>query len=75
VLQKRLQLQGSSYVALLQETRLTIAREHLRFKSMSITELALNLGYADVSVFSRSFRRLTGMSARQWRYSAGRMEN
>ena len=75
VLQKRLQLQGSSYVTLLQETRLTIAREHLRFKSMSITELALNLGYADVSVFSRSFRRLTGMSARQWRYSAGRMEN
>ncbi|MBP6723766.1 MAG: AraC family transcriptional regulator ligand-binding domain-containing protein [Halioglobus sp.] len=73
VLQKRLQLQGSSYVTLLQETRLTIAREHLRFKSMSITELALNLGYADVSVFSRSFRRLTGMSARQWRYSAGRM--
>jgi AraC-like DNA-binding protein len=75
VLQKRLQLQGSSYVTLLQETRLTIAREHLRFKAMSITELALNLGYADVSVFSRSFRRLTGMSARQWRDSAGRMEN
>lgn len=66
VLQKRLRLEGSSYVKLLQETRLTIAKEHLRFKSMSITDLALNLGYADVSVFSRSFRRLTGMSARQW---------
>lgn len=66
VLQKRLRLEGSTYVKLLQETRLTIAREHLRYKSMSITELALNLGYADVSVFSRSFRRLTGMSARQW---------
>jgi AraC-like DNA-binding protein len=67
VLQKRLQSHGSSYMALLQETRLTIAMEHLRFKSMSVTDLALNLGYADVSVFSRSFRQLTGMSARQWR--------
>ncbi|MCB1701500.1 MAG: AraC family transcriptional regulator ligand-binding domain-containing protein [Halioglobus sp.] len=66
VLQKRLRLEGVSYVTLLQETRLTIAREHLRFKSMSITDLALNLGYADVSVFSRSFRKLTGVSARQW---------
>jgi AraC-like DNA-binding protein len=66
VLQKRLQQEGSSYVKLLQDTRLTIAREHLRVGSMSITDLALNLGYADVSVFSRNFRRLTGMSARQW---------
>lgn len=71
VLQKRLQLEGASYVALLQETRLTIAKEHLRFKSMSITDLALNLGYADVSVFSRSFRQLTGMSARQWQEQRG----
>jgi len=66
VLQKRLQAEGTSYVALLQETRLAIAKEHLRFRSMSITNLALNLGYADVSVFSRNFRRLTGVSARQW---------
>lgn len=70
VLQKRLRAAGCSYVELLQETRLTIAREHLRYKSMSITDLALNLGYADVSVFSRSFRRLTGMSARQWQREA-----
>lgn len=71
VLQKRLRSQGTSYVNLLKETRLTIAREHLRFRSMSITDLALNLGYGDVSAFSRSFRRLAGMSARQWQDSAG----
>lgn len=70
VLQKRLRSQGSSYGALLQETRLAIASEHLRFKSMSITDLALNLGYADVSVFSRCFKHLTGMSAREWQARA-----
>jgi AraC-like DNA-binding protein len=72
VLQKRLQREGSSYVKLLQDTRMTIAMEHLRFNAMSITDLALNLGYADVSVFSRSFRRQTGMSARQWQNRSGR---
>jgi AraC-like DNA-binding protein len=66
VLQKRLRLAGSSYVKLLQETRMAIAREHLRFKSMSTTDLALNLGYAEVSVFSRSFKRLMGVSPREW---------
>jgi AraC-like DNA-binding protein len=66
VLQKRLQQQGTSYVQLLQETRLCMAKEYLRMRKVSITDLALNLGYADVSVFSRSFKRLTGMSARQW---------
>lgn len=70
VLQKCLQAEDTSYVALLQETRMTIAREHLRLGSMSITSLALNLGYADVSVFSRNFRRMTGMTATQWQRSA-----
>jgi AraC-like DNA-binding protein len=66
VLQKRLKKLGSSYGDLLQQTRREIAEQHLRHGSMSITELALNLGYADVSVFSRHFRKWTGRSPRQW---------
>ena len=33
----------------------------------SITDIALQLGYAETAVFSRHFRRWTGKSPRQWR--------
>jgi len=66
VLQKKLQQQGTSYSKLLRETRMEIAEQHLRHKTMGITDLALNLGYAEVSVFSRNFKQWTGLSPRQW---------
>jgi AraC-like DNA-binding protein len=66
VLQKRLQKSGTSYAALLRETRLEIAVQHLRARTIGITELALNLGYAEVSVFSRNFKQWTGQSPRAW---------
>jgi AraC-like DNA-binding protein len=66
VLQKRLQKEGTNYAALLRETRLDIAKQHLRARTMAITDLALNLGYAEVSVFSRNFKQWTGLSPRAW---------
>ena len=71
VLQKRLQKQGASYVKLLQQTRRELAEQHLRHQSMSVTDLALNLGYADVSVFSRHFKQWTGLSPRNWQQQHG----
>jgi AraC-like DNA-binding protein len=38
---------------------------------MSVTDLALNLGYADVSVFSRHFKQWTGLSPRNWQQQHG----
>lgn len=67
VLQKRLQAAGSNFGELLRDTRLDIARQHLLHSRLSITELALNLGYAEVAVFSRNFRSWTGHSPLQWR--------
>jgi AraC-like DNA-binding protein len=67
VLQKRLKLEGSSFSQLLQETRLEVAKQNLLRDKTSITDLALNLGYADVSVFSRHFKQWTGFSPRNWR--------
>ena len=67
VLQKRLQSMNSSFAELLRDTRLEIARQHLLHSHLSITELALNLGYAEVAVFSRNFRSWTGESPLQWR--------
>ncbi|SHE71850.1 transcriptional regulator, AraC family [Microbulbifer donghaiensis] len=67
VLQKRLQQEGSSFRELLQCTRMEIAQRHLQHGQLSITDLALNLGYADVAIFSRNFRRWTGLSPRLWK--------
>jgi AraC-like DNA-binding protein len=67
VLQKHLQGMGSSFGELLRTTRLDIARQYLLHSRLSITELALNLGYAEVAVFSRNFKSWTGETPLQWR--------
>ena len=74
VLQKRLAAQGAGYSQLLRETRQQIAEQYLANNAMSVTDLALNLGYAEVAVFSRHFKQWTGLSPRQWqqRYIATR---
>ncbi len=66
VLQQRLQSHQRSYGELLREVRREVAEQHLRYPSTSITELAFRLGYAEPSVFSRSFKQWTGLSPRQW---------
>lgn len=66
VLQQRLKHQDCSYGSLLRDTRREIAEQHLRYRSMAITELAFKLGYAEPSIFSRSFKQWTGLSPRQW---------
>jgi len=66
VLQKRLKKQHSSYGELLRQTRMDIAQQQLSRGTMAVTDLALNLGYADVSIFSRNFKQWTGVSPSNW---------
>ncbi|TDG15356.1 AraC family transcriptional regulator [Seongchinamella unica] len=66
VLQLRLQEAGCHYGELLRETRLELAEQHLRHRTLSVTDLALKLGYSEASIFSRSFKQWTGYSPRQW---------
>ena len=66
-LNRRLQAEGTSFRALLDETRYRIARQLLRDTLLGVEDLAVALGYADATAFSRAFRRWSGTSPSRWR--------
>lgn len=66
-LNRRLQAEGTSFRTLLDESRYRIARQLLRDTLLSVEDLAVVLGYADATAFSRAFRRWSGTSASCWR--------
>ncbi|MDG3398634.1 helix-turn-helix domain-containing protein, partial [Vibrio parahaemolyticus] len=49
------------------QVRQDFAEQRLSENIQSITDIALQLGYAETAVFSRHFRRWAGKSPRQWR--------
>lgn len=65
-LQERLRAEGLSYREVLKETRKSLATQRLRYSRTNITELALQLGYADIAVFSRQFRHWFGVPPKVW---------
>lgn len=66
-LQRELQSLNTTYSDILRKTRERIAKRYLTNENLSITEIALNLGYAEASTFSRYFKAWTGVSPNQWR--------
>ncbi|MEH6577666.1 MAG: AraC family transcriptional regulator ligand-binding domain-containing protein [Amphritea sp.] len=66
-LQRRLKEEGTSFQVLMDEIRLSRARYYLEKTRLSITDIALELGYAEASVFVRAFKRLTGYSPNRYR--------
>jgi len=66
-LQRRLRDQGLTFTALVDKVRCELATYYLQQRHLPISELALLLGYSEVSAFSRAFRRWFGISPRQWR--------
>lgn len=61
-LQRRLAAERSSFDALLDEVRHTLALRYLAEPKVGISALAYRLGYSDASAFHRAFRRWTGTS-------------
>jgi AraC-like DNA-binding protein len=51
------------------EARIRKACAMLMYQSMSVSEVALALGYSTVQNFSRAFRQMTGLSPRNYRRS------
>jgi AraC-like DNA-binding protein len=57
---RRLEEEGTTYKALLDEVRRKLALHHLGRSEASIAEVACLLGFADVTTFHRAFKRWTG---------------
>jgi AraC-like DNA-binding protein len=61
-LQRRLAAEGTTFDQLLEATRYELALHYLKQTHLSLTEIAELLGYAELSTFSRAFRRWSGRS-------------
>jgi AraC-like DNA-binding protein len=63
---RRLALVRESYSSLLQKTRIALASRSC-LSGNSLSDVAIQLGFSDLSVFSRWFHTSFGSSARRWR--------
>jgi AraC-like DNA-binding protein len=66
-LQRDLKLEGTTYQQLLNKTRKELAQRYVKDTDNDLTEVAFILGFADLSTFSRSFKRWTGVSPSRFR--------
>jgi len=66
-LQRRLAQSGSTYSDIVQEARFSIASDLMADSDMNIADIALAAGYENPPHFSRAFKRLTGMTPRDYR--------
>lgn len=69
-LQLRLQQSHTGFSELLKSVRLDLAYQYLQNSDIALTSLAMNLGFAELAVFSRAFKKWTGISPRDWRKQA-----
>lgn len=65
-LQRQLADEGTSFAALLDDVRETLAEYHLLYDRLNVSEIAWRLGYSEVSAFSRAFVRWKNMSPTEW---------
>ena len=65
---------GAPFKSLLRHIRILKAREQLAADpAASVTDVAFQVGFADLSYFERSFRRIVGQSPREFRRAAHRV--
>ncbi len=66
-LQRLLKEEGTTFLSLLNTTRMKLAKDYVQQDNMDLTEIAFLLGFSELSTFSRSFKRWTGQSPIQYR--------
>ena len=66
-LQRRLELEETSFADLLDETRRRFALVYMNERGIALTEIAYLLGFSQQSAFSRAFQRWCGEAPSQYR--------
>lgn len=66
-IQRRLAVEGTSFSAVVQDTRNALSRYYLGATSMTVAEIALLLGFDEPNSFYRAFREWSGETPRQFR--------
>ena len=66
-LNRRLQDHGTSYREIVGKLRYEVAMQLLLDTNMPLIKISTILGYADASVFTRAFRRWSGVTPSTWR--------
>ena len=66
-LQRKLQREGTSFQQQIDRERSALAISYLQEPQFSLTDISQLLGYAESSVFTRSFRRWFGVTPSGWR--------
>lgn len=65
-LRRRLGAEGTSYRALLNEARSTVAVDLLRNVGLTVEQVSKRLGYTEVSTFSHAFKRWYGVAPSEY---------
>jgi AraC-like DNA-binding protein len=71
-LQRRLRAEGTSHAELLDDVRRELALRYVQDRSLSLSEVAFLLGFADQTTFHRAFVRWTGEAPGAFRRGPGR---
>lgn len=69
-LQRQLKQRGTNYRNLLESIRKKEAIRIMNTSRMNLTDLALQLGYAELSIFSRRFKNWFGITPTEWKEKA-----
>ena len=64
---RRLRQSGTGFRDLLGQVRVELAQVYLRDKHLTLSEIALLLGYSEQAPFNRAFRKATGKTPGKWR--------
>ncbi|MDX1399008.1 MAG: helix-turn-helix domain-containing protein, partial [Oceanospirillum sp.] len=72
-LERHLKSEHTAFRILLEQTRKELAILMMQNSGMTLTQLALNLGYSEFSAFSRGFKGWFGQSPKHyWQHHQGR---
>lgn len=66
-LQRRLSIHGMTYSELIDATRFRVAAGLLKDRTVRIIDVSMAVGYTEPSHFTRAFKRISGMTPREYR--------